>query len=167
MVSESALARRGQTFQLGGGDLLFLLHARRFALDARQIFVHLRELVAQRGHFAQQPQHRRAAGLDGLLALADGGLQFLAQAVLLQHALARFADLLVERRDLLLVRVQVGGRCGPAGLPTPAIPLGLRDALLDGAALLHLRFQLAAGALGFDMALGQARALSVSCCSVW
>jgi hypothetical protein len=46
-------------------------------------------------------------------------------------------------------------RGGPAGVPIPAIPLGLRDALLDGAALLHLRFQPAAGAFGFHFALGQ------------
>ena len=62
--------RRAQALQFGRGGLLLLLHARRFALDSRQVFVHLRELVAQRGDFAQQPQHGGAAGLDGLLALA-------------------------------------------------------------------------------------------------
>src|ERR1019366_10333241 len=95
------------------------------------------------------------AGLNGLLAFADRRLQFLAQAVLLQHALARLADLLVERRDLLLVRVQVGAEAAQPDLQLLRLPLGLRDALLDGAALLYLRFQPAAGVLGFHFALGQ------------
>ena len=155
IVSESALRAVAQTFQFGGGRLLLFLHARGFALDARQILVHLRELVAQRGDFAQQPQHRRAALLDGLLALADGGLQFLAQAVLFQHARARFADLPVERGHLLLVRVQVGGDAPQPHFQLLRFPLRLRDALLDGAALLHLRFQAAARALGFHLAFGQ------------
>ena len=76
------LARDVEPFDLGGGHLLFPRGARRLAVDAGQVLVDLRQLVLQRGRFAQQPQNHLAAGLDGALALPDFELQSLALLVI-------------------------------------------------------------------------------------
>ena len=74
------LARDVQALDFGGGHLLFARGARRLAVDPGQVLVDLRQLVLQRGGFAEQAQNHLAAGFDGALALANLDLQDLRAA---------------------------------------------------------------------------------------
>ena len=105
--------------------------------------------------FAEQAQNHLASGLDGALALADLELQSLALLVDLRHALARLRDLRFQRFHVLLVAADLFVERVQAHAEILRVLLVLRDALLDRAAFLHLRFQAAAGALGIHLALGQ------------
>ena len=57
------LARDVEPFDLGRGHLLFAGGARRFAIDAGQVLVDLRQLILQRGGLAEQAQNHLPAAL--------------------------------------------------------------------------------------------------------
>ena len=102
----------------------------RFALDAGQVFFDLRELILERGCFAQQAQDHLAAGFDGLLALAHLGLQSFALLVDFQHAPRAWAISRFERVHGLLLRGDLAFERGQPLAQLLRFVLGLRDALL-------------------------------------
>ena len=117
------LARRFQPLDFGRRHLLFARRPRRFALDARQVFVDLRELVLQRGSLAQQPQDHLPPGSRWLFSRSRTlACNRLALLVDLQHALARLRDLRFQRVHVLLVARRSPRPARPAARPVPAIP---------------------------------------------
>ena len=144
-----------ETLDLGGGHLFLAGGAGGFAVDARQVFLDLGELVLERGGLAEKAQDQLPSRFDGLLALEHPGLQRLALPVDLRHAAARLGDLLLEDFHVLLVGGDLLVEGAEAEAQLARFVFGLGDALLDGAALLDLGFQAAAGALGFDAHFGE------------
>jgi hypothetical protein len=130
--------------------------ARGFALDARQVFLDLRQLVL--AACDASPSRRRITcrpASMALLALAHLGLQRLALLVDLEHAAARFGDLRFERPTLF--------RWAAISHPALQAQPSSRDSRSACAMRcsmaplsLHLGFQPAARALGFHVAFRQA-----------
>ena len=145
------LASHFQALDFARGNLLFALRTGALALDAREILFDLRQLIFQRGGFAQQAQDYLAAGFDGLFALTHLGLQRLALQVDFLHAPACLRDLLLECRDVLLMSGNLLIERIQPHAEILRFLLGLRDALLHSATLAHLRFQPSAGAGGFHV----------------
>ena len=120
-----------------------------------QVLFDLRQLILQRGRLAEQAQNHLPPGLDGALAFADFELQSLALLVDLRHALARLRDLRFQLLHILLVAADLLVERVQAHAEILRVLFVLRDALLDRAAFLYLRFETAARAFGIDLALGE------------
>ena len=82
MRSDSSDFLSSRRVEVGGGGFRFLPRTCDVALDADQILVDLRQLIAQRRCLAQQLEHLLAVDFDGALAFADETLERLALFVL-------------------------------------------------------------------------------------
>ena len=117
------------------------------------------ELIAEGGRFAEEAEDLLPGGFHALFAAAEFALELLAFFVAEAEAFAGVVDLAFELFEFLLVAFDLGGEAGEALFDGDGFVFTLVEALFDASDLLGLGGEAAAGAFGFDVAVGEFLAL--------
>ena len=97
-----------QAGQLSGGAFLFFASAGGVAVHGGQVLVDLRELIAQRGSFAQEFQDMHPGSFNSTFALAKGGLVGVTLGCFCFQKLARGDALLFQILGSFLMDQKLG-----------------------------------------------------------